>query len=1473
VITPIALEVAFTPDGTDLVYDKTKKYFTASFTANNRPVVVDTNDFDILFRSVGSTDYADFSAVGYADAGSYKVAAVFNTDIGYRQYGISIAENVHVKEQTFQIQALKVRVDFVLPVEEEAMYRAGGIEPEIKFYKTNDNANELTAVPVKNTDYVVSYRFGELYGVSYEETPIDGKPTDTGRYLISMTTQFNVNIVLQSVTRTINGAKPDVDYSGICYADYQSSTSASAVFRVIPLPLSISAVLPESMYEDGTGKGCSADALNLTTIDVASGVGGVFDTKTVDNTVFLDDGLMTVEYYKRQSGGTATIGSALLGAPIIAGDYTLRVNFARTSGSFDPYVFSCYRIVGGMNGFGELTELPIHTEYYYDIPYRIEESEEIRIVFNKPKSFAYDGTEKAFIISFAAGDSIINLNPSDYEIKYHSVSDSQSNPYIFEGEYRIEVVFKKSFAEYKIVQPEGEGEYEKADISVNTITLNDTVTFRYQIFAPFILDWEWVAPSSLYYNGNAKNYTIRFFDGNNRNATVTLIYNIDYAIRYYKKTASGTYSLLTAAPSNPVLGTDNYIAELIFLRGLSDYRILKNNDDTKYIINSYAEAKALKDGGASDPVGLSILDNKGVLNAEIQKENRHTIFDIQKGVLEISGIAVSNKSFDNSKAAKITGTPVLTAVSGGMVMVSGVAKYKLEGTISAEFVSVGVGQNIAVDIITGYTLSTDGAEYYTLQYKALKANIIKLDVEITPVSVPRQYNPFYVDADNLSFSITESAAEVLASTLGVPAESVAFSAFTGALTREGANGVNDNVGLYPILIGTLALSLGNVTLSDGTASTLDANIALSLVSKVYEITPRTITITANAGQYKYYGDAEPASYGYSITNGSLLFNDCFKGAATRQSSESSGVKDKVGFYNISLSQIRIFDRNGEGVDVTANYNITRVGKLFEIKKKSLTITPLNQTITYGSGTFDPLSVKVDNIVVTSANIGSILRGDVFAGRLGLEDTGERTEAVARKYRITLGTLCIRNALGNDVTHNYNLIFDTVQTAHFIINKRAVRLVVADTAILQKIYGNADPKIAFKVEGTALPSGFTFDVSSSLSRAPGEAVGSYNILITNENTRIKILENNINVTDYFNINITNRDDENHIVQFVIAPRAITVKIKDETLVKSNMTILPKLEYLDDDNKSLTDTLINALVVSYGAPPVTFVEGDNVITPIIVGTVDTDSNFTITLSPGTITVIFPENTLSQEEVSSEDAVFTNNKIVYSDFRIFNSLKMYQFTTDNGDTPSRNVRASIPVTEDMMGKKLYVLAVYQDGSIQLLNAAVEDNEIFFEDDNFYYILIGTVAIWPYVLLGAGGIVLLGGGIAMIISYHIRRKKRIAAGLIKPKSKKRGKRAVPRRLADDEPIEEIGALAEDNDVIDYNPDDTAHGEDEQIITSTNKLEDYAQSEEPDLSDKAVFNIEPTADDTERIITSSNTRRFDIDESIEEDESGDDLL
>jgi hypothetical protein len=122
--------------------------------------------------------------------------------------------------------------------------------------------------------------------------------------------------------------------------------------------------------------------------------------------------------------------------------------------------------------------------------------------------------------------------------------------------------------------------------------------------------------------------------------------------------------------------------------------------------------------------------------------------------------------------------------------------------------------------------------------------------------------------------------------------------FTGALSRN----AGENVGLYPITIGTLKVSDGNY----------GNNYNLTLISKDFEIKKRLITVKADA-KTKTFGDPDP-TFTYQITSGGpLAFTDTFTGALTRDPGEL------VGQYTIHKGTLAINDGNGGN-----NYTMTFV---------------------------------------------------------------------------------------------------------------------------------------------------------------------------------------------------------------------------------------------------------------------------------------------------------------------------------------------------------------------------------------------------------------------------------------------------------------------------------------------------------------------------------------------------------------------
>src|SRR5207249_11688450 len=98
---------------------------------------------------------------------------------------------------------------------------------------------------------------------------------------------------------------------------------------------------------------------------------------------------------------------------------------------------------------------------------------------------------------------------------------------------------------------------------------------------------------------------------------------------------------------------------------------------------------------------------------------------------------------------------------------------------------------------------------------------------------------------------------------------VGTDTFSGALSRD----AGANVGLYNITQGTLALSTNYTLVFTGGVQ--------------FEIKKLTVTVTANAGQYKIYG-ARPPTLTSDITP-ALVGTDTFSGALPRDAGTDAGL--------------------------------------------------------------------------------------------------------------------------------------------------------------------------------------------------------------------------------------------------------------------------------------------------------------------------------------------------------------------------------------------------------------------------------------------------------------------------------------------------------------------------------------------------------------------------------------------------------
>lgn len=295
-----------------------------------------------------------------------------------------------------------------------------------------------------------------------------------------------------------------------------------------------------------------------------------------------------------------------------------------------------------------------------------------------------------------------------------------------------------------------------------------------------------------------------------------------------------------------------------------------------------------------------------------------------------TGLTAANYTFtqaaSNASALNITPKAVTVTATTGQNKIYGSADPTLTYSITTGAPLVGA------DTFTGALSRAPGENVgnYTINQGTLTLNanytvtFVGAQFAITPKAVAVAANSgqskVYGSADpSFTYSITA----------GAPL--IGTDAFTGALGRA----TGENVSIYTINQGTL---------------TLGSNYTLSFTPANFTITPKAITVTANAGQSKTYRQVDP-TFAYTITaGGPLVSGDAFTGALARAAGEN------VGPYAINQGTLAL----------NANYVLTYAGANFTINPASLTITADNKERFFG-GVNPPLTASYTGFVNGETN--------------------------------------------------------------------------------------------------------------------------------------------------------------------------------------------------------------------------------------------------------------------------------------------------------------------------------------------------------------------------------------------------------------------------------------------------------------------------------------------------------------------------
>ncbi|MBB3054940.1 YDG domain-containing protein [Mucilaginibacter gotjawali] len=331
--------------------------------------------------------------------------------------------------------------------------------------------------------------------------------------------------------------------------------------------------------------------------------------------------------------------------------------------------------------------------------------------------------------------------------------------------------------------------------------------------------------------------------------------------------------------------------------------------------------------------------------------------NITQKTLTITGITITNKSYDGTTAATISGTAALSGIIGSDVVTLG-------GTPTAVFASQNVATGIAVTI-TGYALSGASAGNYTItQPSGLTANITAATLNIVatgPGKVNGTAQASLSGAGSVGYfnysgivsgesitsvtlTLSNTAAQTAGSTYTVTPSlpvgaggfntsnySITYTAYSGIVAGHnytwtgGANTTswtttgnwssNPSGGTYP---GGGGVTYDGVILPSGTTYTPTLSAG---------VTVNTLTFTGNNTLTIASGIKLISTNSFIVNAAATSANLVFSGASTSTILElSSSVFSNYGSFNISGTGLFQVDNNGSyiynGGTVTANGNCT-----------------------------------------------------------------------------------------------------------------------------------------------------------------------------------------------------------------------------------------------------------------------------------------------------------------------------------------------------------------------------------------------------------------------------------------------------------------------------------------------------------------------------------------------------------------------
>lgn len=262
------------------------------------------------------------------------------------------------------------------------------------------------------------------------------------------------------------------------------------------------------------------------------------------------------------------------------------------------------------------------------------------------------------------------------------------------------------------------------------------------------------------------------------------------------------------------------------------------------------------------------------------------------------------------------------------------------------------------------------------------------------------------------------------------------------------------------------------------------NYTVNVVPGTFKINPRALTITADSDTKVYDGTALTKN---SYTNTELISGH------TLESVDITGSITLAGTSNNIPSAAKVVD--DQGIDVTANYDITYSNGRLTVDPKPIAITAEDASKVYdGTALTEP-----------GYTYEELAEGDVLES---VEVTGSRTN-VGTENNVPSAAKII-NAAGKDVTESYDI--------DYVNGKLTIEpaLITVTPDQNEKTYGDADPRLTATVSDLVKPEDLA-TITYTVNRESGENVGDYRLSVSGDQYQGNYEVEYDNTPVYFTIN--------------------------------------------------------------------------------------------------------------------------------------------------------------------------------------------------------------------------------------------------------------------------------------------------------------------------------------------------------------------